>query len=256
MDADAAGRLVVAGSTYVHFRPTLTLDRYQPNGSIDTSFGVNGRAIVDLGDNFSYTQLVSVLGDGRILLSGASPQDALVVMLDPSGRLDTSFHGTGWLTINLAQNSHFDQVTAQVVRDNAITLLMRGSSMDVPLAIGRMSLDGSLVQGFGNGGIVTYTVDSLPAPFEATSRYVALEVGSGGDVIIPADTTDQNGAGLLRLDASGSPIGTGVRLENSQFAFRDVDAILRQPDGRLVLGGRLGGLNDGDFGVLRVLSPP
>src|SRR5690606_17281501 len=81
---------------------TLQVIRYHSNGSVDSSFGVNGR--VKIADGFSYPTPndITVMTDGRIVIGAKTDIDALggiaaftAIRLLPNGELDTSFNHTG-----------------------------------------------------------------------------------------------------------------------------------------------------------------
>jgi uncharacterized delta-60 repeat protein len=98
------GRLVLAGSRGTEL-PNEIRDvaaaRYLPDGSLDTSFGNGGLALVDAAPSETAYQLIQ-LPNGNLLIAGATyrgvPLDFLLVRLLPDGSLDTTF-GTGGFLI-------------------------------------------------------------------------------------------------------------------------------------------------------------
>ncbi|MGE9743212.1 delta-60 repeat domain-containing protein [Bdellovibrio bacteriovorus] len=90
------GHIILAGQADSHFG----VAKYNPDGSLDTSFGTAGSTIVSVaGSTAEVFRTLGVQSDGRILLAGnalqGSPTRALVLRLNTDGSLDTSFGTSG-----------------------------------------------------------------------------------------------------------------------------------------------------------------
>ena len=71
------GKLVLAGGKFTPLGNNVdgsqtALFRFNPNGSVDNSFGINGRTIASLGDYDSYYYSASLLPNGNIVAGGFS----------------------------------------------------------------------------------------------------------------------------------------------------------------------------------------
>src|SRR5215213_1543816 len=98
------GKILVSGSaaTDVGY-PIFGVARHNPDGTIDPTFGTNGRVTVDL---FTYYRLkvdVALQPDGKIILAGGVGDygiqpDFGVVRLNPNGSLDATFGSGGKFT--------------------------------------------------------------------------------------------------------------------------------------------------------------
>jgi uncharacterized delta-60 repeat protein len=90
------GKIVVAGGVPAGNRngfPSFAVARYQTNGSLDTTFGVGGIALVQtLYGNFA---AVAIQPDGKIVAGGA----AGVVRFNSNGSLDSTFGKGGIVTL-------------------------------------------------------------------------------------------------------------------------------------------------------------
>ena len=103
------GRLVLAGSRGTALPNTVTdfaITRYLPDGSLDTSFGTAGLALVDSGDPEYPAQIIQ-LPNGNLLVAGSTSNQGVVVdfllaRLLPNGSLDTSFGAGGFLRTDFA----------------------------------------------------------------------------------------------------------------------------------------------------------
>src|SRR5262245_39807128 len=66
------GRLVAAGAAAVNWQADFALARYNSNGTLDTSFGKNGRVNTDFGGVYEGASSVALQWDGRIVVAGGS----------------------------------------------------------------------------------------------------------------------------------------------------------------------------------------
>ena len=77
----------------VFFFGDFALARYNPNGSLDTSFSGDGKQTTDFGANG-----VALQPDGKIVaagVGGAGYDQFALARFNPNGSLDTSFSGDG-----------------------------------------------------------------------------------------------------------------------------------------------------------------
>lgn len=106
----ANGKLLVSATvkTGTSAATDMGVMRLNPNGSIDTTFGVSGARVVGFdragSDNFDYTRAMAVQPDGRILLFGEAAGgtggiDMAVVRLNADGSIDTGFGVGGKTTV-------------------------------------------------------------------------------------------------------------------------------------------------------------
>jgi uncharacterized delta-60 repeat protein len=96
------GKIIVAGNIYVNNAGTdFIVLRYNTDGSVDSSFGIDGVVIKDVGLYQDFCLSVSVESSGNIILAGASRMsqqaDAnfTLLRLNSLGILDTSFNSNG-----------------------------------------------------------------------------------------------------------------------------------------------------------------
>jgi uncharacterized delta-60 repeat protein len=95
------GKIVVVGTSLnANFNSYIAVLRLNPNGQVDSTFGVGGRATVDVNGGQEYVSRVQVQSNGAIVIvgqEGGSPSNSsfLVVRLTKDGRLDDRFNGTG-----------------------------------------------------------------------------------------------------------------------------------------------------------------
>jgi uncharacterized delta-60 repeat protein len=65
-------KIIAAGQyfNYNNFADSIILMRFLPNGNIDASFGINGKATTDFGNDYNLARSVILQTDGKILVGG------------------------------------------------------------------------------------------------------------------------------------------------------------------------------------------
>ncbi|MBX3052318.1 MAG: cadherin domain-containing protein [Caldilineaceae bacterium] len=154
------GKIVVAGTSNQDF----ALARYNPDGSLDTSFAGDGLVTVStdpLGGNFRAAEgtSVAIQTDGKILVGGSikqgEPRKFALVRLLSDGILDQSFDSDGFATSQFDPGGLADEEIKDIsVRaDGEIAAV--GEYKSGQFALARYNPDGSLNASFGSGGRVT-----------------------------------------------------------------------------------------------------
>ncbi|MFZ1754605.1 MAG: Ig-like domain-containing protein, partial [Caldilineaceae bacterium] len=194
------GKIVVAGTSNQDF----ALARYNPDGSLDTSFAGDGLVTVStdpLGGNFRAAEgtSVAIQTDGKILVGGSikqgEPRKFALVRLLSDGILDQSFDSDGFATSQFDPGGLADEEIKDIsVRaDGEIAAV--GEYKSGQFALARYNPDGSLDSLFGNGGRVK------------VSNKVSTGYGVGwqadGSIVAAGSksVTDQNSANCI--DSSG-----------------------------------------------------
>ena len=104
---DAAGRIVAGGFSDTGGFIDLALARFNPDGSLDTTFGTGGKVVTNVGPGNTADDLdqLVIQPTGKILIGGGTAATALFVDSDfmlarynPDGSLDDSF-GTGGIVV-------------------------------------------------------------------------------------------------------------------------------------------------------------
>ncbi len=92
------GDLIVAGTVLAGAAYNITVLRIRPNGTLDPAFGTAGIKTIDYGGSETATDVL-VQPDGKIVVSGYTDTDELVVRLNASGTPDTGFDVDGKVTL-------------------------------------------------------------------------------------------------------------------------------------------------------------
>ena len=230
-----------------------TAARLDTSGALDASFGTNGVAILNaLGGGYCYG--ASLQSDGKILLTSrsynGSNYDVVIARLNSNGSLDTSFNGSGYISVDFGNWEDSYGVAQQ--SDGKI--IFSGASTNIGndfryLAIGRLKSDGTLDStGFGtNGKVLTlYGASVSVGPWNIYEQSDSKIVVSG--------YSDSKFL-LSRYDASGNLDtgfnGTGKNLidfGNTSYGY----AVAFQSDGKIVISGSSDNGTSYDFSLARV----
>ena len=176
--------LVASGGT-----SSGSLARYNPNGSLDKTFGISGRAatITPLSAIVVQSSDGKIVGVGantsRLSLTGNATGFGLV-RFNTSGSIDTTFGARGGVTTAFANapNTGAGSVRIQATNGDIVAAGTAGTSgTSASFALARYLGTGNLDLAFGSGGLVT-------TGFGNFSATVASMVLQGDGKIVVAGT--------------------------------------------------------------------
>ena len=254
------GRIVAAGSAYTG-DPSTSLDfalvRYHPDGSLDRSFGIDGKVITDWSGVSDTARALAIQTDGRIVVAGTGhvidsrrpPWYGVVVRYNQDGSVDTTFGERGKVTTDVLDTS--DIAALAIQPDGKIIGAggsgYTGSAFSLDFGLVRYNDDGSLDTTFGASGKVTTSF----GPWHA--RAFALSLQPDGKIVAGGDTysADSLGSafGLARYHRDGSldtSFGNGGRVRSDLPAGLggNLRSLGIQRDGTIVAVGMVGRGND------------
>ncbi|MEW6357667.1 MAG: choice-of-anchor D domain-containing protein [Planctomycetota bacterium] len=100
------GMIVVGGGASPGGPANFALARYNTDGSLDTTFGVNGIVTTDFAGGSDISYALAVQSDGKILLAGEASGYFALARYNTDGSLDTSFGGDGKITTAIGSNAY------------------------------------------------------------------------------------------------------------------------------------------------------
>lgn len=172
------GKLLVAGTLGYPFAsefwPGFAVARYNADGSLDTSFGQAGLAILPVSAEGGRMARMVVQADGKIVLAGTDdPYGAgafTLVRFNADGSPDTSFGGASVKTDVGFADGYLADVALQadgkiVVVGGAAYSSDENEWDEWDVVMVRYNADGSLDGSFGAGGIVVTDLGRDPAGF-------------------------------------------------------------------------------------------
>ena len=262
---DSQGRIVVAGYAYNGTQDVFALARYNPDGSLDTTFGPGGTGTV-LTPIAAHAigSAIAIDSQGRIVVAGTAnatggADEVAIARYGANGTLDSSFAGGGTLTFGIGTTG--SGVNAMAVDTQGRVVL--GGFSEQPggtddLAVMRVTASGSLDRSFGQGG--SGSVTAAPGQDEDPSRSIGID--AHGRIVYGATGSDGN-FDLVRYNTDGSPDttfnGTGevtAKLGASAGAGLKAPpaALAVDPQDRIVLAGTTGSGSTSAFALARYIG--
>ena len=249
----ADGKIVVAGAAGTFGTSAIAVARFDATGAPDPTFNGTGQVTTDIGAFHDGAVQVLLQADGKIIVVGrtatdidASDSDIVVVRYNGDGTLDGTFGSGGIATTDLGVA--IDTPFAGALQADGKVLVVGGAeSTGTPsdAFVIRYASDGTIDGTFGTGGVVT--LDFGGRNDEAR----AVLVRPDGKIVVAGTSfngplfSDGGVATLTRLDAMGTPdssFGSGGSVVVADDTINLFNAVLQQPDGKLVTLGATGTL--------------
>jgi uncharacterized delta-60 repeat protein len=236
------GKIVLAGSAMQNLANDFALVRYNPDGSLDSTFDGDGKVTTDFSGGGDIAYGVVIQPDGKILAVGvsnnfASSADVAIVRYNGDGSLDPTFGVGGRVLTDVsgAGEVAFGVVLQPDAKIVVVGLAERTNSATSDCLILRYGSNGILDPTFGSNGVVLTSF--------LVARSVAL--GPEGKIVIAGVASDpanpggffavarylKNGA----LDASFD--GDGWKTTDLPGFDESAAAVSVQPDGKVLAAG-------------------
>jgi uncharacterized delta-60 repeat protein len=249
------GKLVATGPSNNGSNYDFALARYNPDGSLDPTFGSGGKVTTAIGPGNDRACALALHPDGKLVAAGHSANGSQTVFAlaryHPDGSLDTTFNGTGKVTTAIGSGP--DEAHALALQPDG-KLLAAGNSHNgtrFVFALARYKTDGSLDTGFNGTGKVTTAIGlgderARALALQPDGRFVAAGFGwNGSKYVFALARYKSNGT----LDASFN--GTGKVTTAIGSGTDAAYALALQPDGKLVAVGNSDNGSDRDFSLVR-----
>jgi uncharacterized delta-60 repeat protein len=280
------GKIVVAGNTNAFgSQENFAVMRFNPDGTVDTSFGNNGERVIDFYGGNDFLSAIALEPNGRIVVVGKSDTHFALARLNADGSQDADFDGDGKLVFDFAAtitagllSGSTDGINALAIQPNGDIVVAGFTNVEVDLlkinnnpnnwnvAMGRFNyIDGTLDSTFGRGGL--QVIDYLGSPHGNTPEgpsemATGLAVLPSGELAFSGWTEYGGGGenyylGVTKngiLDGSFNADGEVVTDFSPDFTSGSLgspdlqdqaNAIVVQPDGHIVMAGFSGPANTG-----------
>lgn len=224
------GKIVIGGSANPNPFGTgqdFLLIRYEADGSSP----VIVQTAISAGSGTDSASDIHIQPDNKIVLTGTSDftgRDFSAVRYNTDLTLDTSFSADGRVRTDFDSNND-DATSVEIQSDGAIVI---AGKTDRSIGVLRYDAAGSLDNGFDGDGKVTTSAGNDRAAANAVA------VLSDGKMVVAGSTgTDNPKGAVVRLNPDGT-LDTSFA-NNGVFMsfFGPANAIVAQPDGRIVFGG-------------------
>src|SRR5262249_49922947 len=239
------------------------LARYNPNGTLDTTFGNGGKVVTDPSPSGAYNEIwdLALQPDGRILAAGniSTSNDGLfaVARYNPHGTLDPYFCTNVIATSNRTVNTG-DRAYSVLVQPDGRIVLVGGSSggnSASHFALSRFESYGYLDYSFGSGGTV---LTDIPGNYEQAFDATLQPDGK----IVAVGQVDRSGTfpsvydfALARYNPNGSldtSFGGGGFVTTNFGGNDQAEGVALSPDGRIVVIG--GGVTTSNSTMYTVIA--
>jgi len=250
------GKPVAAGAASINGQFDYALARYNSDGSLDTSFGTDGRVTTDFGSPWETASSLAIQGDGKIVVAGFTELGQFaafaVARYNSNGTLDTTFGSGGEAITGFANDTNrvaLGPVSAQAysvaVQPDGKIVAAGYANIDgeEDFAVVRYKANGTLDLAFGAGGKVITEFGQQGASY-AFGNSIAVQ--SDGKIVVAGEAYISSGLvpnrdfALARYNSNGTldtSFGTGGKVI-SDFTPNDAAfSVAVQPDQKIVAAG-------------------
>ena len=235
------GKIIVVGSSLVPdfvnsiTKSDFTIVRYNANGSLDTSFGTNGKVVTDFNGRNDSAYSVILQSDGKITVAGVA--DAAVgnithvalARYNANGSLDTSFGTNGKVVTGSSDGA------TSIIQQGDSKIVVAGFTSTTTggdFALIRYNINGNLDTSFGINGKVATGFSGL----DDIGYGVMLQ--SDGKIVVAGkayNTTSGYDFALARYNSDGSldtSFGTDGKVTTSGSGANY--SVVQQSDGKII----------------------
>lgn len=255
MAVQADGKVVAAQSG----RGGLVVQRFNTDGSLDTSFGEAGAVTLETPDYYEDGVSLSIDADGNFYIGLRGETGATLTKLDGNGEPVASFGENGQLSLNPTGDYYNGSISTGLQPDGSVLLgsWLYVGGYDIPggghvtgdpvYAVQRLTADGTLDTRFGDNGVVYFDEALIP------DYHSELTVQPDGKFLLVGSSGT-----IIRLNADGSfdtSFGTGgvVDFDVQSGESERPTSLVVQADGKIVVVGASSSLGSlSDFAMVRL----
>lgn len=228
--------------------------RYNNDGTIDNSFGTNGKLVFPIGNELPFAVSIIIQPDGKILLGGYSwstnlfPINYAIARLNSNGSLDNSFGIGGKVTTyfglggETGDSLDYDEGHAVALQSDGKILLTGGSYLGFngysTMATVRYNSDGSIDNSFGlNGKIET----QIPGYINPSANSIVIQADNKIVIAGACAQSPRQFVALVRYFPNGSIDSTfdgdGIIITAVDTTADMANSIALQQDNKIVIAG-------------------
>lgn len=244
------GKIILAGKSG-NLGQNFAMARLNTNGTLDPSFGINGKVQTTFFGSLSDVNSIAVQNDGKIILAGwinnvPYEYDYALIRYNSDGSIDTTF-GINGKVVTTVSSLYSDRITKLIIQNDGKIIAGGYISSLSKFAIVRYQSDGIIDSTFGVNGIVITS--------EASGDNCSIIQQVDGKIIVAGgqDTgifTYQRylNNGQLDIDFPVNGFYSGIGL------YGYASTVLIQPDNKIVIFGFLYSSDGSQFcsGVIRL----
>lgn len=247
------GKILVAGHSFTGSYKDIAIARINVNGTLDSTFGTNGKVITDLAGNNDEATCIAINTDGKFAVgsftygagSSVISADFGIAKYNANGSLDTSFSGDGKHVVVITPS--FNDEPVAIAFQNNGKILMGGSafastSSRDDFAIVRLNTNGTLDTSFNAGGIFRTAIGS------SDDTAYAMKLLSDGKILLAGTVTSGSytDIGLIRVTTNGyldTTFGTNGKTQQGYGNLSVIQDMDIMNDGKVMVCGSAGAAN-------------
>ncbi|HEX8370637.1 MAG TPA: FG-GAP-like repeat-containing protein [Pyrinomonadaceae bacterium] len=232
--------------------------------TLDTTFNGTGFRVQQVGFASATARDLAIAPDGRIVLGGYTFNDAqsfAAMRVNVNGTLDTGFNGTG---IVLTQVTNFNRGNNVLVQPDGKVLLSGEryfGDTNNDFTVLRYNPNGTLDNSFDGNGLAAPNINGF-----SDEHCYDMALQPDGKIVMvgtTAPTTDINqnlptDLAVMRFNADGSLdttfSGSGILVIRFNGVSESANAVVVQPDGKILIGGFLNNFVKNDYLLIRLES--
>lgn len=211
------GKIIVVGhATVADSNLDSSISRLNTDGTLDTSFGINGTLIFSAPKSYGgdRAKAVAIQSDDKIVVVGTTAildnsDEIWVTRFNSNGALDNTF-GTAGMIVTHVASGYLNDLGAAIAIQSDGKLVVAGTTTDVNnnknIALFRFTESGDIDNSFGTGGIVqTRFIEDDFMPSSDTT--LAMTLQTDGKIVVSAVTSYQYttyGIGVARYNTDGT----------------------------------------------------
>jgi len=253
------GKIIIAGTSNPNGNSDLAIVRYTTSGTLDTTFGNNGKVFTDIGAGSSdIAQALQIQNDGKILIGGYTnvngENDFLLVRYTPNGLIDLSFGVNGKIVTDVSGNDFVYDMKIQ--SDGKILLAGSAFNNNYDFALVRFTTEGNLDSTFGNSNGIVLTDISA----SSTDYGSSIEILNDGKILFAGTTNNgsNNDIALIQFTTLGEidttfGINGKVITDIGTNTSDNATSIQIKNDGKILVAGYTNSFNS-DFLLVQYLA--
>lgn len=173
------GKILAAGKTNKLSNPAFGMIKFNNNGSVDSSFGIDGRVIKRIGSGSAgATSRVMLQSDGKIVVAGDDYYNFYTFRFLPNGEPDTTFNKSG--EISFENNKGF--CNGATFQPDGKIILGGTVNNSKKIIVGRIDKNGLIDSSFGQFGKASYSYGVYGCGLNAISVRPSGEILACGSI--------------------------------------------------------------------------
>ncbi len=235
------GKVLVSGVNPLTTRQDIILLRFTRQGKQDPSFGSSGRVALNVGDPSVFRTSIGVQTDGNIIVVGKARTEvqypanwySIIARFHSDGSLDHTFRSSGVYPVANRSSAAND---IAVLPNGKIVV---GGSFGIgdDFCVTQFNETGEIDSSFGTAGTATI-IDKTN-----TGGDSRIAIQRDGKILLAGRRLTITNTSMVRYTSTGQPdkqFGVDGRIDVKYDAEDFPDAIVIQPDGRILIGGAMG----------------